>query len=375
MTYGQYITTLYQSIYLVVVAIFTFFALHRYSNRAAEGIATSSNNGEKQPKFVLIFAFALSLFIGLRPHQGFGDSTNYIHMYEMREGQQFLFEWDTENVIWDNFFGWWASNGLGITNLFLLVASCYFILTYFACKKLFPHDSAVAYLVFLGAFSTFSYSTNGIKAGLAAAVFILALAYRDNLKLCIVLALLSWGVHHSMQLPAAALAVSLIIKKPKWYFLGWVFCALMAILHVSYFQFLFASMSDASGSSYLLGEGEFAFMTGFRPDFLIYSAIPVVIGYYAVYKKKIQLSKTYLCLLNTYLLTNGIWLLCMYASYTNRIAYLSWFMYPFVLIYPLLNENWGVSKYKSFAKIAKYHIAFSLFMHFIYYGMLTLSHG
>jgi hypothetical protein len=60
-------------------------------------------------------------------------------------------------------------------------------------------------------------------------------------------------------------------------------------------------------------------------------------------------------------------MLCMYAEFTNRIAYLSWLMLPIVLIYPLLNEDWGSGQYKTFQWVALGHLAFTLFLNYIYY--------
>ena len=57
----------------------------------------------------------------------------------------------------------------------------------------------------------------------------------------------------------------------------------------------------------------------------------------------------------------------MYSDYTNRIAYLSWFMYPIVLIYPFLNEEWEGPKYKIFQWVVYGHLAFNLVMVFIYW--------
>lgn len=85
----------------------------------------------------------------------------------------------------------------------------------------------------------------------------------------------------------------------------------------------------------------------------------------------------YKTILNLYLCTNAVWCLCMYASYCNRIAYLSWFMYPIVLIYPLLKEDLsgcsllkGRSQYKLFSKVMSYHLGFTLFMELVFYKLI-----
>jgi hypothetical protein len=39
---------------------------------------------------------------------------------------------------------------------------------------------------------------------------------------------------------------------------------------------------------------------------------------------------------NTYLLANSLWILLIEANFSNRFAYLSWFMMPWVLLYPFV---------------------------------------
>ena len=226
-------------------------------------------------------------------------------------------------------------------------------------------------MVFLGAFSTFSYGTNGTKAGDAAALFLCALAYRNDKPIfASLLALASWGFHHSMSPCVLAFFIVWFYSKPRYFFYFWLTCLVLSAAHITFFQNLFASYSDTKGASYLDVENMAGWdgKSGFRLDFVIYSFMPVVVGYYAVFRKKIDNVK-YNRLLSTYLLMNGLWLLCMYAGFTNRIAYLSWFMYPIVLIYPLLDKecNWGKSRYKTVAVFAGLHLGFTLFMNLIYY--------
>lgn len=44
----------------------------------------------------------------------------------------------------------------------------------------------------------------------------------------------------------------------------------------------------------------------------------------------------YARLVNTYLLANALWILVIHADQSNRFAYLSWFMMPWVLLYPFV---------------------------------------
>lgn len=351
----------YATINYLIVLLLTILYIPKYR------IANSYHRNSPPGGGVLVLILFI-VFIGYRPiSEVFADMRQYQGIYERWDGF-FIFDIHAENVIYDNLMYYFASISFPPTMFYPLIACIYYSCTFFACRKLFNDNYLQAFIVFLGAFSTFSYGTNGIKAGAAAAIFLLAIAYRKSLWLSMVLAMISLGFHHAMQLPIVAFISSLIYKNSKVYFVFWCFCLLMAVTHISSFQALFANLSDEKGMSYLnTVNSDWGGKSGIRIDFIIYSAMPVLIGYYAIFHKKIHISDTYKFLLNMYLITNGVWMLCMYANYTNRIAYLSWFMYPIVLIYPYLNEKWGPMQYVTFTQVAFLHLGFSLFMHFIYY--------
>lgn len=358
---------LYQTVYLCIVSIFTVVVFIKYFNRNGlhEGVRHAPSD-----VMAILLTITLILYIGFRPlsFKYFGDMSVYVDWYGDFVGTIFQFDRFAENKIFDNLIAYWGASNFGYTSFFVLIATIYFGAAYIGIKKLFPNNALAAYLVFLAAFSTFSYATNGIKAGAAAALFILALGYRQNLKVCIPLILLSWGFHHSMIMVVGAFVLTLFVKNPKVYFAGWVFCFLMAAAHVSFFAEFFSGFTTEHGASYLLTEGgNEGTKGGFRIDFILYSSMPVLVGWYAIFKRKLQLSQLYKNLLNLYLSLNGIWMLCMYANFTNRIAYLSWFLYPIVLIYPFLQEDWGRNKYKTFGKVMLLHLGFTWFMQIIYY--------
>jgi len=367
---GSYLASIYQYLYLAVVSVLTFFQVGRYR----KSIAGIPNNSTARELLLVLIAV---MAIGLRPISGyFVDMSTYSAKLSLLQSEQFIFTTDTDNIIFDNLFLWWGCNGFDQHLFFLLIAIIYFVCAYVGIKRLFPGHALIAYLVFLAAFSTFSYSTNGIKAGAAASIFIMALGYMNKFWICLPLMLVSLGFHHSMIMPIAAFLVTVFIKNPKLYYIGWVVCFLLACFHVTYFQELFGGMADEQGASYLLATEETTtFHIGFRPDFVIYSVMPVIIGYVFEIKKKVVLSKTYSTLLHFYITANAVWMLCMYASFTNRIAYLSWFVYPIVIIYPFLDRmNLDPYKYRKLRKTVLYHLFFTLFMVFIYYGVFSLGH-
>lgn len=360
------IAELYQTVYLILVTIFSFAWLIKYSKRDGAAFKEAPNN---QCGFSWLIVILLALFVGVRPISPiFADMTSYIGRLERFGGMPFYFDFDVENLLWDNMLMFFASIELPPTLYYIFIASIYFIGTFVSCKRLFPRDYLAAFLVWAAAFSTFAYGTNGLKAGTAASIFLLALSYREKTIVCLLLAMTSWGVHHSMFVPIAALCVTIIYRKPKYYFYFWIFSVIIAAAHITVFQNFFAGFSDEKGAEYLNPDenSNHLHLTGFRPDFIVYSAMPIFVGWYAIKKMEIT-SLMYDTILCMYLLCNGIWMLCMYANFTNRIAYLSWFMYPVVLIYPLLNEQWFGNRYKAFAKIAWLHLGFTLVMHFVYY--------
>lgn len=359
------VVQIYQSVYLISVLILTIITINQYyqTNRYI-------GEGKGSPTSVTLFvALSMMLFIGLRPVSGvFVDMVNYNASYNaLYYGSPFSFSWSLDNFLFDNLFAWMGSMMFDISWFFLIIAAIYFGGIAWASKKMFPNDTLLAFVMYLGAFSTFSYSTNGIKAGAAASIFLVALAYKDNLKVCIPLLWVTLGFHHSMLAPIVAFVIAYFVRKPKWYLYGWLFCLLLAVAHIVYFLSLFSGFTDEHGAGYLVADRKDAEVSGFRPDFILYSAIPIFIGYYLITKRYIQ-SEYYNFLWCTYTLTNCVFLLCTYGSFINRIAYLSWLMYPFILLYPFVNAYWSNRQSRYLRYVVYGHLGFTLFMDFIYYA-------
>lgn len=73
---------------------------------------------------------------------------------------------------------------------------------------------------------------------------------------------------------------------------------------------------------------------GFRWDFLAYSIVPIIIGWFA--ERKGNIDSIYKYLLNAYILSNAFWVLVIRAQFSDRFASISWTLYSIVLAYPLL---------------------------------------
>ena len=349
------IAYLYYPIYLFVVFLATFFYTNSY--QVNNGMLTNSG---KQGRGLLVLLF-LIIFIGTRPvNYIFTDMLQTKALFDYYEGSHFSFDLETENIIYDNLVAYFACTRLGYQWFSICMAIIYFVCPYIACRKLFGNNTIIGYLIWLAAFSTFAYATNGVKAGTGSSIFLLALAYKDKLIFCIPLMLLSIGFHHSMKVVVAGCVLAYFYRKTSHYYGGWVVCFLLAAAGVSYFMQIFTSYTDDQGQRYLSNEVGNN-VTGFRPDFILYSFVPIALSYWIIVKQGFR-DKYYEFLVRTYIAMNGVWLLCTYADYIDRIAYLSWFMYSFLLSYPLLRMNLGEFKVRYWKRIVYYHLLFTIFM-------------
>jgi hypothetical protein len=103
--------------------------------------------------------------------------------------------------------------------------------------------------------------------------------------------------------------------------------------------------------------------TGFRWDFLVYSAIPIALGAYFIYIKRYK-NEFYIHLFNTYLIANSFWILVIRANFSNRFASLSWFIIPFILLPPLLDVRIWKNQNVKIAFILFFCFSFTYFMNF-----------
>jgi len=78
----------------------------------------------------------------------------------------------------------------------------------------------------------------------------------------------------------------------------------------------------------------------------------------------------YARLVNTYLFANAVWILVINATCSNRFAYLSWFMMPWVLLYPFVpGASNGRPRTGLIAPVLTAHYMFTYAMMVIIYPM------
>ena len=364
----QFDPSLYYPVYIYSLLFLTIGYMVSISKYGTFLIQRNTN----QP-LVLIYIFLFVLLMGLRPISGyyFGDTSNYAQSYNLfvngilqynPDSSEWLFEW----------LMYQCSQVMDVHGFFLLVEILYVLPVLWTCKKLVPNHAILMFLVCMGAFSFFSYGTNGIRNGMACSLIIAALAcVHGNLMQKVIggmLAFLAFNIHRSTALPIVCILATFFVKDTCLVLGWWIASIFLSLVAGGPIEAFFTGLGfDDRLSSYATDDSADAMFssTGFRWDFLLYSAMPILLGYYVVIKRKIW-DKNYLFLLHTYILCNSFWVMMIRASYSNRFAYLSWFLYALVLIYPCLKLPIWKDQGKKTALIILGHLGFTLFMYLIY---------
>lgn len=241
-----------------------------------------------------------------------------------------------------------ATNNFSVSFWYLIVAFIYIVPVIIFIKRIFPNHVYLAFLFWICSYGFYSGGVNGIRNADAVSLFLwgfaLILSNNNPNKLWGLLpCLLAYFFHHSVFILWISLFLSyFIIKNTYGAIIIWFISIFITLLFGNFIAEMAIALDMDDRVAEYVNNGEdtelmtkgFAH-TGFRWDFLIFSALPIVWGYYVTEIRAIK-DKSYQILLNTYIIANAVWILFMYAAYTNRFAALSWSLYPFVLCYPLL---------------------------------------
>lgn len=346
----------------------------------------------------LFFTIVLIFFMGLRPVTfAFGDTINYAVGYARATG---LAEWKIdmdEEWLFNSIMLACKASGMTVSGWFFIIEIGYLGFILLAMKKLIGENPWMGMLFFLSAFSTFTFGTNGIRNGLACSIitFAFALAVNKNIAKMVIpgfIAILAMGIHKSIALPIAAfLAASFVIKNPMIAIYFWVASIGISLVAGGTVSNFFMGLGfDDRMTQYSNGMGEFGdqfTQTGFRWDFLLYSAMPVWMTWYvsrkaqkerALYGDTLEEAETgitgagriadadsmriFNILATTYILANSFWVMVIKAAFSNRFAYLSWFLYPVVLAYAVVRLHIWPDQDRKAALILLAHAGFTLFM-------------
>ena len=331
-----YIPTYYVAISLVLV--FSTLPLFKYTY--LENFPTI--NLQAGSVFLLLVTIA---FIGLRDPWGhwsyLGDTGAYTRTYDLiQEGIRTEFSKDVGFYIFMKL----CSQIMGVQGFYLLSAILYVGLPYLTFKKWFGQYAFFALAAFVTAMSFWSYGINTMRNGLAAAIFIFALGFRDKRWMSYALMLLAVTFHKSMLLPLLAYITTVFYTNTKILVLFWLGCIPLSLIIGQDLETLVGGIftsdtviADERALTYFSGQDTNLYTDQrFRIDFVVYSAIPIALAYWQIFRKR----------------------------YKINVAIISWFLMPIILIYPFL-EKQNLSKTNNILLIIFGLFSFSLIIKFL----------
>lgn len=287
--------------------------------------------------YMIIMAFLLAAV----PVEGSYDRENYAHEFLGYTNERVTdIGWGIYCSIISFFVG---SNVFGF---FLITATLYCFSNFLFCKKKIPREHVGYMLILLtGSMGFASYGCNTMRAGFAIALALVALVVQKKVFALLII-ICSILTHFSILAPILSYLLTNVIKKKRHTEYIWIICLILSILQWGFLGLLSHLGLDVRIEQYSDAD-TVDYQVGFRLDFLLYSLLPIYISnlwmrkfhYHSCYYEKIY---------RTYLLSNSIWLLAMRIPYTDRVAYLSWFMMPYLALYPLLSGELKIKRAQSY---------------------------
>ena len=310
--------------------------------------------GNKYPILGIILLILSWWYTGVRPINKEGDSALYSTIYNL----VLRHEWTDIKGFESE--GFWATVEYACLNArmsasqwFQVIAGFYFFGFGVAIWKWMRRNFTSAFIFTISAMSFWAYATNGLRSGMAAALGTAGLAFFTNAKnpkdilsiaIAVTLMFLSSITHNSMWLFFAASLAAWLLPSKKMPYYVWGVCLLLSPLSGSLIMELGEELiSDMRLAYYQDADMTIFSRNGWRWDFILYSTIPVVWSWYIINKRKLA-DKRYIIITEVYVLCNAAWLLVNSVPFSNRFAYISWCIYPFVMCYPLFKMR--ISKYQ-----------------------------
>lgn len=351
----------YTPVYYHVMMFFTLITLlHAYQNDLFSSHTLSFSAGMGFALLLLMI-----LYLGTRPvSYVFGDMGTYGKFYNR------VAAGETPVITKDFLFNYFLAASAKVMNartFFFICAIIYIIPCYIFSRKYCGSYWYFVFLIFIGSYMFWPFGTNGIRNGLGTSLFILALCYYERKMVMYALMALAFGMHNSIIIPIAGFAVAGVYKNPKLYYYIWLAAIPLSLIGGGFWESLFGSIGlggDTRAEDYLtkgnVNNDDFAY-TGFRWDFLFYSSFAAFAGWYFIFRKNVT-DRFYIHLWGTYMIANAFWILVIRANFSNRFAYLSWFLMAPVIAYPLLRYKLFPSQYRVVGGVIAVYYLFTYIM-------------
>ena len=365
----------YSTAYYILFLLLSWMTVLYYIGSNNQKILYSEGNPTQGA--ALLLTVLLIFLLGLRPvSEVFGDMRMYTHSYVNVVSEYVPIDFHTE-WLWENFTAFCKKSGLNANEYFLAVEFFYFMGMFVCALMLMRKNLWLAVLFFFTSFSCYSFATNGIRNGMACSIELIAICLlaEGGIKrpFSFVLMFLAMSMHRSTLLPSVmAIASTYVIKDTRTAIRFWIASIAISVVAGQMVEGFFAALGfDDRMSDYAsVGQSEESMsqfsQSGFRWDFLFYSMFPVIMTWYVTRVRKFN-DQVFNIFANTYIFCNAFWIMVIRSAFSNRFAFLSWFIYPVVIAYPLLRMNLWKDQDRKTAIIFFLYSGFTLFMFFIYY--------
>lgn len=342
---------------MVLILVILF---HSYQNEINDSTTISFSK-----TLGLFLFFFILLYLGTRPvNYRFGDMVTYADIFSRaQKGEVFVLKKD---FLFNNFM-LSSAKVMSDRTFFFICAFIYTVPLFLFSKKYGGSYWFFVFFIFVGSLMFWPFGTNGIRNGMGTSLFILALFFYNQKILMYGLMTLSFGIHSSLIIPIVAFVVSGVYKNPKVYLYIWLAAIPISLVSGNFWDNFFGGLGfgdDTRAADYLtkgnINHDQFEY-TGFRWDFLFYSSFAAFAGWYFIFKKNIT-DKFYIHLWGIYMIANAFWILVIRANFSNRFAYLSWFLMAPVIAYPLLKYKMFPNQYRVMGFIISLYYLFTYFM-------------
>lgn len=359
--------------YKWVYVIFTWLLLVCYSFKKGKSLTVKEQ--ENRGFYIAIgIGVILMLFFGLRPidDEYMGDTVMFSYRFqEIAKGIQPPLDASLSTFhdpLWRVIENAMALARIDVTFWLLLIAVAYISFNLLAVRRVFRGYELPAFLFFISSFMFYSGGVNAFRNACAYSVMFYALTYyslqRNEKYLWMALfALIAIMIHASTLMILVGIVGALVLRRTRYALIPWVLAIIISLVWGSSFAYMIAGVVKGRALLYLQFAQDESVMsemasTGFRWDFLLFSLPPIILGYYVTEIRKVD-DKFFQLLLNTYILTNAIWIIFIDAYASNRFASLSWSLYPYVIAYPVMKMKLWEPKVQNLAALGALWIIFA----------------
>jgi hypothetical protein len=355
----------YETVYYNILLVFVFICLFQ-----AQGISLESASNLKSKKaFGFIILIFVLMYMGWRPVSFiFGDMGVYAVDYEKyRNGMSLSVNRD---ILFELFMR--TCSQLIPVEMFFFLCCCIYVMPLYAfSKKIFKDYWFYSFFILVLSFSFWAYGTNGIRNGIATSLFLYAVSKNNKVWIGVWM-FIAFSIHQSVMIPIFAYVIAMFYKNTKVMMFGWLLAIPLSFALGSFWENFFLHLGVVQEDriiGYLSGSEEYLdqiveVKTGFRWDFILYSATGVFAGWYFVVKRGFS-DKYYNHLFSVYLMSNAVWILIIRSNFSNRIAYLSWFLLGVIIIYPLLKNRIFTHQHKIIGGVLVLYSFFTYFLNVI----------